>query len=84
LDEDEKPKRTKAKKPAAKASAPKMTQAASSGGGGSFLTAAEQRALEKKDDKKKADSPFAFLQDIRDVRLILTAACSKSLTSKLA
>ncbi|TEB23394.1 DNA mismatch repair protein msh6 [Coprinellus micaceus] len=66
LDEDEKPKRTKAKKPAAKASAPKMTQAASSGGGGSFLTAAEQRALEKKDDKKKAESPFAFLQDIRD------------------
>lgn len=71
-DEEDQPKLSKAKKPAGKASAPKLVQTASSGGGGgSFLTAAEQRALEKKDDKKKAETPFAFLQDVRDVCLFL-------------
>ncbi|KDR79956.1 hypothetical protein GALMADRAFT_242120 [Galerina marginata CBS 339.88] len=32
----------------------------------SFLTAAEQREQGKKDDKKSAESPYDFLQDVRD------------------
>ncbi|KAJ7197253.1 muts domain V-domain-containing protein [Mycena pura] len=33
----------------------------------SFLTAAEQREQDKKTEKKEAESPYSFLQDIRDV-----------------
>ncbi|KAF6764079.1 DNA mismatch repair protein msh6 [Ephemerocybe angulata] len=67
-EEEDEPKPSKSKKAGAKSSAPKqLTQTTSTGGGSSFLTAAEQRALDKKDGKKKAENPFAFLQDIRDI-----------------
>ncbi|TFK22134.1 DNA mismatch repair protein msh6 [Coprinopsis marcescibilis] len=63
--EDERPKKAKGKGASAKSSAPAATHGGSTGGL-SFLTAAEKRAQGKKDDKKKTESPFAFLQDIRD------------------
>lgn len=70
-DEDDAPKRPKAMKKAASSAPKKLAEVASvSGAGSNFLTAAEQRALDKKDDKKKAESPFSFLQDIRDVGII--------------
>ena len=64
-DDDEVPK--KAPKKLA-ASRPTLKPSANSGNGNSFLTAAEQRAQANKNDKKDKDSPFAFLQDPRDVR----------------
>ncbi|CAK5264723.1 unnamed protein product [Mycena citricolor] len=35
-------------------------------GGGSFLTAAERQELERKNEKKEAESPYSFLQDVKD------------------
>jgi DNA mismatch repair protein MSH6 len=51
-----------------------LASASASAGGGSnstFLTAAERRAQDTKSDKKSAEDPFAFLQDIKDVRALV-------------
>lgn len=73
--DDEAPKKSKAK-PKGKSSArkskfgtSKKSAEADGGNAGSFafLTAAEQREQDKKDDKKATESPYDFLQDVRDV-----------------
>ncbi|VDB88830.1 unnamed protein product [Peniophora sp. CBMAI 1063] len=54
-------------KKSAAAARPQLKNAAAGGSGsGSFLTAAEQRAQANKEDKKEGESPFSFLQDVRD------------------
>ncbi|KAG6841043.1 hypothetical protein C0991_002351 [Blastosporella zonata] len=61
--------KSKAKPPTKKAPAGKKTSAttdAASSGSGLFLTAAERREQGKKDEKKAAESPYSFLEDIRD------------------
>ena len=40
---------------------------AGAGGSSSFLTAAERREKAKKDEKKAEETPYSFLQDIKDV-----------------
>ncbi|KAJ7074366.1 muts domain V-domain-containing protein [Mycena amicta] len=59
------PKKTKAKaKAAPKAAA--ATGSVSTSAGRSFLTAAEQRELDKKKEKKEAETPYGFLQNVKD------------------
>ncbi|KAF7311618.1 DNA mismatch repair protein [Mycena kentingensis (nom. inval.)] len=69
-DDEEEDSEPRPKKKAAKAkAAPKASATpASSGGGGSnlFLTAAEQREQDKKKEKKEAESPYSFLQNVKD------------------
>ncbi|KAF9051391.1 muts domain V-domain-containing protein [Panaeolus papilionaceus] len=69
MDDEPAAKKSKAKKSAPyKSSGSKaaVPLAASSSISGSFLTAAEQRAQGKKDEKKAAESPYSFLQDVKD------------------
>lgn len=66
--ENEEPVKKSKSKPAAKATADQNGPAATSGTR-SFLTAAEQREQNKKNEKKESESPYAFLEDIRDVIL---------------
>ncbi|KAF7338601.1 DNA mismatch repair protein [Mycena venus] len=63
--EDEPVKKSKSKTTAKKGTSDKSAAVATSGNS-SFLTAAERRALEKKNEKKETESPYSFLQDIRD------------------
>jgi len=66
------PKKSKPKgKPKAsggsKSSKANTTMTSTGPGVVNFLTAAEQREQGKKDEKKSAESPYSFLQDVRDV-----------------
>ncbi|CAK5279496.1 unnamed protein product [Mycena citricolor] len=55
------------KKPAAKPKGRAKTITKNvTAGGGSFLTAAERQELERKNEKKEAESPYSFLQDVKD------------------
>lgn len=65
-DEDEDEDEPAAKKSKPKAKAKMSTQVSESSL--SFLTAAERREQDKKDEKKSTESPYSFLQDIKDVR----------------
>ncbi|KAG6810732.1 hypothetical protein H0H92_010562 [Tricholoma furcatifolium] len=68
-DEDNGKSKPKAKATAKKAPAPKKTAAASdaaASSAGLFLTAAERREQGKKDEKKAAESPYSFLEDVKD------------------
>ncbi|KIK54062.1 hypothetical protein GYMLUDRAFT_49011 [Collybiopsis luxurians FD-317 M1] len=66
-DDDDEPVAKKSKtKSKAKASARPSMPSADSGSSFSFLTAAERREQDKKDEKKSAESPYGFLQDIKD------------------
>jgi DNA mismatch repair protein MSH6 len=80
--EDAQPKKSKTKG-ASKSSRPALKKGgASSGIGGSgysFLTAAEQREQGKKNEKKSTEDPYSFLQDVRDVRSILTSIVPASI-----
>ncbi|KIK54037.1 hypothetical protein GYMLUDRAFT_249807 [Collybiopsis luxurians FD-317 M1] len=67
IDDDNAPVAKKSKtKSKAKASARPSMPSADSGSSFSFLTAAERREQDKKDEKKSAESPYGFLQDIKD------------------
>ncbi|KAG6917118.1 hypothetical protein DXG01_003784 [Tephrocybe rancida] len=60
--------KSKAKSSAKKAPAKKASAVpdAASSGAGLFLTAAERREQGKKDEKKAAESPYSFLEDVKD------------------
>ncbi|CAA7264271.1 unnamed protein product [Cyclocybe aegerita] len=69
--DDDLPKKSKSKgktttKSAGSKKSTKTAGDAGSGGAFNFLTAAEQREQGKKDEKKAAESPYGFLQDVRD------------------
>ncbi|KAJ3497847.1 hypothetical protein NLJ89_g10297 [Agrocybe chaxingu] len=69
--DDDLPKKSKPKGKATTKSAGSKKSTKAAGGAGSggtfnFLTAAEQREQGKKDEKKAAESPYGFLQDVRD------------------
>ncbi|KAF9069417.1 muts domain V-domain-containing protein [Rhodocollybia butyracea] len=61
--EDEDEPVAKKSKSKVKAKAPTLTAESNSS---SFLTAAERREQDKKDEKKAAESPYGFLQDVKD------------------
>ncbi|KAG5727213.1 DNA mismatch repair protein msh6 [Termitomyces sp. T112] len=59
--------KSKSKSSRKKAPSAKQTSAVSNGGtSGLFLTAAERREQGKKDEKKAAETPYSFLEDIKD------------------
>jgi DNA mismatch repair protein MSH6 len=60
---------------------PSISHAVSSNtstGGLGILTAAEQRMQTQKQTKKDTESPFEFLQDVKDVRFLLPSSSSSS------
>ncbi|KAG6861406.1 hypothetical protein C0995_000535 [Termitomyces sp. Mi166 len=66
-DDDNAKSKSKSKASKKKAPSVKQTPAASNGGAsGLFLTAAERREQGKKDEKKAAETPYSFLEDIKD------------------
>ncbi|KAJ7695011.1 muts domain V-domain-containing protein [Mycena olivaceomarginata] len=65
-EDDEPLKKSKSKSSAKKPAADKAAAPAATSGNSSFLTAAERRQLEKKNEKKESESPYSFLQDIKD------------------
>jgi DNA mismatch repair protein MSH6 len=74
-EDDEPLKKSKSKSSAKKPAADKAAAPAATSGNSSFLTAAERRQLEKKNEKKESESPYSFLQDIKDVLVHLTPPC---------
>ncbi|KAG5338497.1 hypothetical protein C0989_007269 [Termitomyces sp. Mn162] len=61
--------KSKSKSSRKKAPSAKQTSAVSNGGtSGLFLTAAERREQGKKDEKKAAETPYSFLEDIKDAK----------------
>ncbi|KAG6888726.1 hypothetical protein C0992_007635 [Termitomyces sp. T32_za158] len=62
--------KSKSKSSTKKTPSEKQTSAAFNGGAsGLFLTAAERREQGKKDEKKAAETPYSFLEDIKDASI---------------
>lgn len=62
--------KSKSRSSTTKAPSEKQTFAASNGGAsGLFLTAAERREQGKKHEKKAAETPYSFLEDIKDASI---------------